>query len=210
MLALAAILGALALGVISPGPSFVLVARLAVAASRRDALAAALGMGVGGVTFASLALVGLTALLAQLGALYFVLKLAGGAYLVFLAWRIWRAAPLPLSSAMGARPGARGLRAAFLLGLATQLSNPKTALVYASVFAALLPARPPLWMLAALPPLVFALEAGWYATVALSLSAAGPRAAYLRAKTLIDRVAGAVLGVLGARLMFAAGDSAAR
>ena len=54
-----AILGTILLGAISPGPSFVVVARTAAAASRRDGLATALGMGVGGLVFASAALLGL-------------------------------------------------------------------------------------------------------------------------------------------------------
>ncbi len=42
--ALAGLLGVLLIGSISPGPSFVLFARTAVARSRRDGMAAALGM----------------------------------------------------------------------------------------------------------------------------------------------------------------------
>ena len=49
-------LGVLCLGIISPGPSFVLVARVSVAVSRGDGLATAIGMGVGGAFFALLAL----------------------------------------------------------------------------------------------------------------------------------------------------------
>jgi len=57
------VIGALALGAISPGPSFVMVARTAVASSRVNALFAALGMGCGGIIFATAALLGLQALL---------------------------------------------------------------------------------------------------------------------------------------------------
>ncbi|HMG49665.1 MAG TPA: hypothetical protein VK597_03660 [Inquilinus sp.] len=46
---LLSILGAIVVGAASPGPSFVFVTRTAIALSRRDGLAAALGMGVGGV-----------------------------------------------------------------------------------------------------------------------------------------------------------------
>ncbi len=49
------IAGAITLGAMSPGPSFVVVARTAVATSRADGVAAALGMGVGGVLFAGVA-----------------------------------------------------------------------------------------------------------------------------------------------------------
>lgn len=45
--ALIAILTALLLGAISPGPSFILVVRSSLGLSRRDGLATAIGMGVG-------------------------------------------------------------------------------------------------------------------------------------------------------------------
>jgi threonine/homoserine/homoserine lactone efflux protein len=67
---LAALLGALALGAMSPGPSFVLVARTAVARSRAHGLAAALGMGIGGVIFSVLVVLGLHAALSNVPRLY--------------------------------------------------------------------------------------------------------------------------------------------
>lgn len=58
-LAILGILGTLCLGAMSPGPSFVVVARIAVTGSRADGFAAALGMGVGGLFFGCLAAFGL-------------------------------------------------------------------------------------------------------------------------------------------------------
>lgn len=199
--ALLSILGALLAGAISPGPSFVLVSRIAAKSSRIDGLAAALGMGVGGTIFATLALFGLTALLHQVEWLSLALRVLGGLYLVYLGIRIWRSAPEPLdvSDAGMARPSS-ALRS-FATGLLTQLSNPKTAVVYASIFAALLPPGAPAWLLLSLPPLVFALETSWYAIVAVFFSAQGPRSIYLRSKSRFDRIAGAILGALGARLI---------
>lgn len=200
-LALFSILGALTVGAVSPGPSFVLVARTSIAVSRRDGLAAALGMGVGGVAFCVLALLGLHAVLAAVPALFVALKLAGGLYLVYLGVRIWQGARQPVAVPDTAAGGARGVTRSFGFAVATQLSNPKTAVVYASIFAALLPADPPLWVSVVLPPAIFAIEAGWYALVAVAFSAGRPRAAYLRSKAWIDRAAGAVMGALGVRLV---------
>ncbi|MCQ4162129.1 LysE family transporter [Roseomonas sp. GC11] len=210
--ALIAILGALLLGAISPGPSFVLVSRTAVTQSRARGLAAALGMGVGGALFATLALLGLVALLMRVEALALLVRVAGGLYLLWLGWRIWRGADAPLAqegpvvagAATGAAAGVAargGLGRAFLLALVTQLSNPKTALVYAGIFAALLPEAMPAWLPVVLPPLVLLVEAGWYGLVALAFSAAAPRAAYLRGKGWLDRLAGAVMAALGLRLL---------
>jgi threonine/homoserine/homoserine lactone efflux protein len=201
ILAISGILGALLIGVVSPGPSFVLVARTAIAVSRRDGLAAAVGMGLGGVIFGTLALVGLTAVLAQIEWLYFGLKLLGGLYLLYLAINIWRGASAPIVVPKTAAGAAASPGKSFVLGLGTQISNPKTAIVYASVFAALLPPALPGWIYVVLPLLIFAVETGWYAVVALAFSADRPRAAYLRSKLWLDRLAGAVMGLLGVRLI---------
>jgi threonine/homoserine/homoserine lactone efflux protein len=133
-----------------------------------------------------------------------VLKIAGGAYLIFIGWMIWRGARQPVRLAEDSENGPKTMLRSFWLGLATQVSNPKAAVVYASVFVSLLPREIPLSVTLILPPIIFAIEAGWYAIVALALSAPSPRAAYLRSKTWIDRAAGAVMAALGLRLMFAA------
>ena len=167
-IAIVAILGAVLIGAISPGPSFVLVARTAVAVSRSDAVATALGMGLGGLIFAAAALLGLQVVLAAVPSLYLGLKIAGAAYLIYLAVRLWRGAGAPIA-APDVAPGrlSSGWRS-FALGLATQLSNPKTAVVYASIFTALLPADHPGWWAALVLPSIFAIEAVWYAIVAVA------------------------------------------
>jgi len=198
------ILTALTLGAISPGPSFLFVMRTSVAVSRRDGLAAAAGMGLGAATITTLALVGVRAVIAQVAWLYLAFKLVGGAYLVFLAWRIWKSSgkPASLPGDSSAPKIARGPWRSFLMALATQFSNPKTVIVISGIFAALLPAHVPTWMYLVIPPVDFCIEASWYSFVALAMSSSRPRSAYLRAQKWIDRAAGCVLGALGLRLIF--------
>jgi threonine/homoserine/homoserine lactone efflux protein len=198
-LSILSIAGAITLGAMSPGPSFVMVARTAVASSRADGLAAALGMGVGGVLFACAALLGLHMVLTAVPWLYMGLKALGGAYLIYLGWMIWRGARAPLRFVEGA--SARTFFRSFWLGLLTQASNPKTAVVYASVFVSLLPREVPLAATLILPLAIFVVEAGWYSVVALALSAPSPRAAYLRWKVWVDRAAGGAMGLLGIKLI---------
>lgn len=205
------ILTALTLGAISPGPSFLFVMRTSVAMSRRDGLAAAAGMGLGAATITTLALVGVRAIIAQVAWLYLAFKLLGGAYLVYLAWRIWQSTgkAAAISNEAPAPKIVRGPMRSFLLALATQFSNPKTVIVISGIFAALLPAHVPSWMYVILPPVDFLIEGSWYAFVAVAMSSARPRAVYLRAQTWIDRAAGCVLGALGLRLIFEGAREAA-
>ena len=198
---LASILGVFLLGAMSPGPSFVVVSRIAIARSRADGLMAAVGMGIGGFFFACIAVAGLTAILLQVEWLNILLRLAGGAYLVWIGIGIWRAAPQKIAVAETPADQPGTLWKSFVRGLFVQISNPKTAIFYASMFAALLPSPAPTWMLLALPPLLFVNEFVWYAIVAVGFSSRGPRLVYLRSKTWIDRAAGAVVGGLGLKLM---------
>lgn len=195
MLTLVSIGGALLMGAISPGPSFVYVSRTSLAASRRHGVFAALGMGVGGLVFATLAMAGLGALLHYVEWAYVLLKVAGGAYLLWLGIRMWmhagRTADTDATTPAG--PASRS----FWPALLTQVSNPKAVVVYGSIFAALLPENPPLWLTIALLVEVFVIETGWYLVVATVMSSSRPRALYARAARAIDRVAGTILGALG-------------
>ena len=210
LLSLGAVLGALALGVISPGPSFVMVAKEAVSVSRANGLAADFGMGLGGTLFALAALGGLQALLLAVPVLYSSLKVLGGLYLCYLGYRIYAGAKQPLATAddRGGNP-ARSVRTSLWLGLTTQLSNPKTAIVYASVFAAFLPNSLSVHLAATLVAIVFALETSWYSIVATLLSTAAPRRVYVGSKTFIDRAAGIVLLGLGLKLIATAHNASA-
>jgi len=201
LIALGAIFGAILIGAISPGPSFVLVARTAIASSRSAGMATALGMGLGGLMFASAALLGLHVVLMAVPWAYLGLKVGGGAYLIFLAIQLWRGAYETIAmEEVSAGPGG-SLRKSLLLGLATQLSNPKTAIAYASIFTALLPADPPVWVAGVILPTIFLIETGWYGIVAIVFSSERPRRGYLGAKHVFDRLAAGVLGLLGAKLI---------
>ena len=78
------------------------------------------------------------------------------------------------------------LRRAFTTGLITQLSNPKIAIVLASIFTALLPKEIPTHFILFYPSCVF-IDAGWCSLVAVALSAEKPRRVYLKFKAIFDR-----------------------
>ena len=196
-----AIAGVLFFGAMSPGPSFMVVAQNSLAKSRAHGIATALGTGLGVAFFAVLASFGVTTLLEKVPSAYLVFKIAGGLYLLYLAWRIWSGAkqPLLVSSEQSAKDG--GLFNAFLTGLITQTSNPKTALVIAGIFAAFVPSQPPAYTALLVALIAFVIDFSWYAVVAISLSTTRSRDLYQRAKTGFDRVAAVFLGLVGVKLL---------
>lgn len=192
---------ALMLGAISPGPTFIYVAKNSIAISRKHGLFTALGTGTGAALFCLLAVMGLQAILLAVPSAYLVLKVCGGLYLLWIAYKIIKHAKEPMDSPNGsAEP--MSYKQAYRLGLITQMSNPKIAVILASIFTALLPKDIPTYFYVVLPMLCFFIDAGWYSLVAVALSAEGPRKVYLKSKALFDRVAGGVMTVLGLKLIF--------
>lgn len=198
---LGSIAAALLLGAMSPGPTSIYVAKNSIAISRKHGLFTALGTGLGAAIFGLLAVLGLQAFLVAVPSAYLALKICGGLYLLFLAYKIIKHAKDPIEADHSASHP-MSLRRAFTTGLITQLSNPKIAIVLASIFTALLPKEIPLYFYFVLPMLCFFIDAGWCSLVAVALSAEKPRAVYLKFKKVFDRGAGIVMSVLGLKLIF--------
>lgn len=93
-----AIAGTLTLGAMSPGPSFIFVARRAISLSRRHGVFTALGMGTGALVLSVAALLGLQTIFSLMPVSYLIFKIAGGCYLLFLAFVIVRSARIPLQT----------------------------------------------------------------------------------------------------------------
>jgi threonine/homoserine/homoserine lactone efflux protein len=97
---------------------------------------------------------------------------------------------------------AASARGPFLTGLLVQIGNPKVAVFFGTIFVAMAPSSPPLWLMLALIAVFTFNEFWWYSVVALFFGAGPVRRFYLRAKTWIDRTTGLFLGVLGLRLLW--------
>jgi threonine/homoserine/homoserine lactone efflux protein len=158
------------LAVMSPGPSFLITARTAVARSRADGVKVALGLGAGTVVWAVAALLGLNVLFRALPPLFMAMKVLGALFLLWIAFQIFRhaAAPLALEGSKG-----EGVTKPFMEGFLTQISNPKGAVFFGSIFIAMLPAQVLLWMTLALVASSPALRCGGILSWPCSLAQAG-------------------------------------
>ncbi|MFG3283234.1 LysE family translocator [Streptomyces sp. NPDC048111] len=130
---------------LTPGPNMIHLASRAITQGRRAGLVSLGGTAVGFVCYLLAAAAGLSALFAAVPVAFMVVKLAGAAYLAYLAWDMLRpGGRSPFAPAQGVPPmsGAR----LFSMGLLTNLLNPKIALMYAALLPQFLdPQRGPDW-----------------------------------------------------------------
>ncbi|SEH85960.1 LysE family translocator [Paracoccus alkenifer] len=193
--ALALFVTTLGFAILSPGPAIIAASRSAAARGRQASMPYAMGLAFGASVWCLFALFGLTVLFRVVPQSYTLLRLLGGAYLIWIAVQMWRhaATPLDFHGTADAGPG-------FRHGLALNLSNPKPALFYGSIILTLFPGLSALGG-AVVYLVALAVELGFYAAVTALMATDPMRRAYRAAKTAIDRIAGTLIGALGLTLM---------
>src|SRR3984885_1040235 len=189
--------------VVSPGPNFLVVSRLALSRSRRSAIGATVGITVGSLIYAALTMFGLSVLILRFAWLGDTIRVVGGAYLVWLGIQAWRArpgspscpAPEPVRDVTSLL---RGLRVGFL----TEITNPKGIAFFLGLFAAAVPPATPFWAKLAVLSAGGMIEVAWYTAVSFALSSGPMLAGYEKAKRTVDRVIGTLLIALGLKIAF--------
>jgi threonine/homoserine/homoserine lactone efflux protein len=113
---------------LTPGPNMAYLAALSLVQGPRAGLSAVAGIALGLSIYGIAASFGLAALIDRSVLLYEILRWAGIAYLVWLAWDAW-------STDFKADPTVETVdtRSAFRRGLITNLLNPKAAVFYVTV-----------------------------------------------------------------------------
>lgn len=118
---------ALAVAAASPGPTVTaLVARVLVRGTA-GALAFMLGLQIGEIVWLSAAILGLAFIAKTFSLAFLILKYAGAAYLIFLAWRMWTA---PAHAPQVAAPKAEHPLRLMAAAISLTLGNPKIMVFY--------------------------------------------------------------------------------
>jgi threonine/homoserine/homoserine lactone efflux protein len=187
--------------VITPGPNFLMMLRTSATQSRAATLPAVAGIGVGTTIWGCAGFFGIHALFAAAPWLYLGFKVLGGLYLIFLGSRLLIRSARQGTASLEADSTGLAPLAAFRLGLATNLANPKSALFMASVFATAMPAHPTLGMGVAAIVLMSGISVTWYVAVTWLFTMPWMTRSYGRIRRPIDRLAGTIFVVFGIRLV---------
>ena len=193
--ALAAFSLAAMLIVLLPGPDALVVVRELMRAGRRRAAQTVAGVLCGLAVWVAAAAFGLSALLRASHTGYVVLKIAGGAYLIWLGVQSLRLRRL-------AEPSQRRLlERGFVAGLATDLLNPKVGVFFMTFLPGFVPHGYSVGAVSVLFGAIFIAETALYFVVLLAVAA--PVTRWLgdaRMRRRMDAATGAVLIGLGIRL----------
>ncbi|WP_457573354.1 LysE family translocator [Desulfolithobacter sp.] len=193
------------LAVASPGPDFAMVLRQSLVADRRAALWTSVGIGTGILIHVAYALLGLGLIIARSVQVFGIIKLAGGAYLLYIGWKSLRARPDASSpdQAVSSRTREYTGWQAFRIGFLTNVLNPKATLFFLSLFSVIInPNTPPGIQL--FYGLYMALATTtWFCGLSMVLTHSRIRQRVARIGLWAEKVMGTILIALGIRLALA-------
>ncbi|MGH6875554.1 MAG: LysE family translocator [Aestuariivirgaceae bacterium] len=127
--------GALMINAGMPGPSITALVARVLASGPREVIPFLAAMWIGEGLWLGAAAFGLSVLAQRFHAGFIVLKYCGVAYLLYLAWRMWRAAGRQQGEAETPQGSPTRL---FLTGLAITLGNPKLMVFYLALLPSII------------------------------------------------------------------------
>nr|WP_241015066.1 LysE family translocator [Burkholderia sp. Ac-20379] len=126
--------------VLTPGPNMIYLVSRSICQGRRAGLVSLAGVALGFLVYLLCAAFGLTALLLAIPYAYDALRVAGALYLLHLAWQALRPGGRSPFEVRALPPDSP--RRLFAMGFATNLANPKIAVMYLSLLPQFVSADP--------------------------------------------------------------------
>ena len=144
LLTLLAFTVAYLVAVLVPGPGVAAIVARALGGGFWSAMPMIIGILAGDLIYLVFALFGLAAIATYFGAVFVVVRWAGAAYLLFIAWQFWTAKPG--EEQLGPRKREPWLRT-FAAGFALTMGNPKTIVFYLALLPTVVPLDRPITLL---------------------------------------------------------------
>ncbi|HCE50147.1 MAG TPA: lysine transporter LysE [Shewanella baltica] len=202
---------------ISPGPDFAIMVKIATQQSRSTAIAAAVGISIAILAHTILSLTGVSLLIKSSHTLYLLVQIVGASYLAWMGFGALRAGLAILAkrkasastnagtnvdalsadvegtaSIAGGLGGAMSRRQGFLTGLYTNLLNPKALVFFLTLFSALITPSVTTSTKIASAVLLLSLSLAWFGFLAVMLSKAQVQLKLQRLTPIIDAIIGVI------------------
>jgi len=197
------------IALVSPGPDFLLVVKSAVRNRKSIALGVAFGISIGNGVYISLCILGVGAVLSTSLMLMSLLKIVGGAFLIYIAYQAIRSKRADYTFILnnekeGFVKAKSTFFKEFFVGFITGISNPKNILFYLSLFSIVLTDNVGIWLRIGLGIWMTLLVFLWDAFIIVVLSQEKVKSVFSRIAFFIDKLAGTILGLIGMEIVASA------
>ena len=185
----------------SPGPGVMAIVGTAIRSGRSAGVALALGVLTGSMTWALLTSLGISAIVSAHPGAMSLIKLAGGGYLLWLAFGALRRVLKPRQRFAGGSAVQTALHRHYLKGYGIHLTNPKAVLAWIMLVSLALPQQPSLGQTLVFIGGCLLIGTTVFLSFALVFSIPAVHRAYERLGTPIEGVLAVLFGYAGVMLI---------
>ncbi|WP_105901255.1 LysE family translocator [Vibrio gangliei] len=195
------------LALLSPGPDFVLVVKSAIRNKGKNAIGIAAGIASANAVYIALCLIGVGSILAASVSIMITLKIIGGLFLIYLAIQALKARKdsyqaLTIETASSsASANKSSFVVEFATGFMSGILNPKNLLFYLSLFTVVLNNDVSFGFKFSLGVWMTLVVFLWDAAIIFLLSTEKVRHRFTKMAYYIDKVTGAILGLIGVTIV---------
>lgn len=188
---------AYSVGVASPGPATIAIMQVSASQGRSQGLRFSAGVIVGSSIWGNLAVFGLATVMEAFAWGFIALKIVGGFYLLWLAYKMFRSSRLDQVQEVELSSG----KNYFLQGLLLHLTNPKAVFVWTAIISLGLPQGAPVWVGGVIFAGCIISGIGIFTGYALVFSTRFASVTYGRARRRIESVVSALYALAGFKLL---------
>lgn len=185
----------------SPGPDFVLVSQQTLSHGKRNGLLCSLGIALGLSIHIIYSSLGLAAVIANSTTLLWIIKILGGAYLIWLGINGLRAKAVSEDGQQTTVTQQRSALRTIGMGFLCNALNPKAPVYFISLFTLVLSADMPAWQLAIYGGWMMVIQLAWFSCVVMMLSNPTVNRRFKAISHWIDRVLGGAMVLLGLKVL---------
>lgn len=194
-------IGLFVLTFFNPGANLFVVVQTSLASGSRAGMLTGLGVALGDALYSGLGLFGMATLITQCEGIFSFIKVIGGLYLLWFAYKSMNKQVTPHSPALQ-QPLCAPWYIFFRRGLITDLSNPQTVLFFISIFSVTLSANTPTWAkLSAWLGIVLS-SVIWRVFLSQAFSLPAVRRTYASMQRVASRAIGVVIGAFAIKLIY--------
>ncbi|WP_460430503.1 LysE family translocator [Aquaspirillum soli] len=194
------------LALLSPGPDFLLIVKSAISNKTKNAIGVALGIAIANAVYIALCLVGVGSILASSVPIMIALKIIGGLFLIYLAIQALKARKssyqnIAVVEASNKPQQNKSFAFELATGFMSGILNPKNLLFYLSLFTVVLTNEVSLGFKISLGVWMTSVVFLWDAAIVLLLSTPKIRTRFTKMAFYIDKLTGAILGIIGVTIV---------
>lgn len=189
------------LGVMSPGPDFLIVTRSALAYSRKTGVWTALGVALGILVHVAYCLLGIGLVISQSIVLFSLIKYLGAAYLLYIGWHALTDKPsAKLEESLHHATKDISTFKAVRIGFLTNALNPKASLFFLAVFTQVIDQSTPIGVQLFYGIYMCVATFAWFGFIASVLSISAIKKRFARMQSVAERIMGGLLIALGLKV----------